>query len=283
MVVEPRGAWEHSAYQSDNQFVLEVRAQKVDPNKLVQGAGLRGREAVAELPEHRGARAAAGDRRLHQLQRRHQRHRHRQRHAAPEGRALGSGARHHPAGEEPRPAQVGQRDPDRAQGRAQRQGEDRARGQAADRRARAAAHPVVPAQLRQGRGHRQGPDRPEHRRGGGGTASRILSTARQRRLRDPHQPAVRERHPFQAGGNPGADRQDRHCRAPGADRVAHRHRRRHLRPLARRPPRRRRPARRPRRAAGLQRQRRHPGLGRRQPERGPVADPAGRRGRNGGT
>src|SRR4051794_8046455 len=42
MVVDPRGAWEHSAYQSDNQFVLEVRAQKVDPNKLVQGAGYAG-------------------------------------------------------------------------------------------------------------------------------------------------------------------------------------------------------------------------------------------------
>jgi type IV pilus assembly protein PilQ len=42
MVVEPRGTWEHSAYQSDNQFVLEVRAQKVDPNKLVQGAGYAG-------------------------------------------------------------------------------------------------------------------------------------------------------------------------------------------------------------------------------------------------
>jgi type IV pilus assembly protein PilQ len=42
MLVEPRGAWEHSAYQSDNQFVLEVRAQKVDPNKLVQGSGYAG-------------------------------------------------------------------------------------------------------------------------------------------------------------------------------------------------------------------------------------------------
>jgi len=42
MVVEPRGTWEHSAYQSDNQFVLEVRAQKVDANKLVQGAGYAG-------------------------------------------------------------------------------------------------------------------------------------------------------------------------------------------------------------------------------------------------
>ena len=42
MTVEPRGNWEHSAYQSDNQFVLEVRSQKVDPNKLVQGAGYAG-------------------------------------------------------------------------------------------------------------------------------------------------------------------------------------------------------------------------------------------------
>jgi type IV pilus assembly protein PilQ len=42
MVVEPRGAWEHSAYQSDNQFVLEVRQQKVDANKLTQGPGYAG-------------------------------------------------------------------------------------------------------------------------------------------------------------------------------------------------------------------------------------------------
>ncbi|MCC7152595.1 MAG: type IV pilus secretin PilQ, partial [Rubrivivax sp.] len=42
MVVEPRGAWEHSAYQTDNQFVLEVRPLKIDPNKLVQGPGYQG-------------------------------------------------------------------------------------------------------------------------------------------------------------------------------------------------------------------------------------------------
>ena len=42
LVVEPRGNWEHSAYQSDNQFVLEVRRQKVDPNKLTQGPGYSG-------------------------------------------------------------------------------------------------------------------------------------------------------------------------------------------------------------------------------------------------
>jgi type IV pilus assembly protein PilQ len=42
MTVEPRGNWEHSAYQSDNQFVLEVRQRKVDPNKLTQGPGYAG-------------------------------------------------------------------------------------------------------------------------------------------------------------------------------------------------------------------------------------------------
>ena len=42
MVVEPTGVWEHSAYQTDNQFVLEVRQQKIDPNKLTQGPGYSG-------------------------------------------------------------------------------------------------------------------------------------------------------------------------------------------------------------------------------------------------
>ncbi|HEY0825669.1 MAG TPA: type IV pilus secretin PilQ [Ramlibacter sp.] len=42
MVIEPRGVWEHSAYQSDTQFVVEVRQQKQDPNKLSQGPGYTG-------------------------------------------------------------------------------------------------------------------------------------------------------------------------------------------------------------------------------------------------
>jgi type IV pilus assembly protein PilQ len=42
MVVEARGNWEHSAYQTDNQFVLEVRNVTVDPNKLTQGPGYSG-------------------------------------------------------------------------------------------------------------------------------------------------------------------------------------------------------------------------------------------------
>lgn len=42
MTVTPKGNWEHSAYQSDNQFVLEVREQKVDESKLTQGPGYNG-------------------------------------------------------------------------------------------------------------------------------------------------------------------------------------------------------------------------------------------------
>ena len=42
MMIQPRGNWEHSAYQSDNQFVVEVRQQKTDPNKLTQGPGFAG-------------------------------------------------------------------------------------------------------------------------------------------------------------------------------------------------------------------------------------------------
>ena len=42
MVIEPKGLWEHSAYQSDNQFVVEVRQQKVDAGKLTQGQGYSG-------------------------------------------------------------------------------------------------------------------------------------------------------------------------------------------------------------------------------------------------
>ncbi|KAI5914201.1 type IV pilus secretin PilQ [Thauera sp. 2A1] len=37
LVVTPNGMWEHNAYQSDNQFVLEVKRIVEDPNKLVQG------------------------------------------------------------------------------------------------------------------------------------------------------------------------------------------------------------------------------------------------------
>ncbi len=44
LVIEPQGTWEHNAYQSETQFVVEVKEVKEDPTKLVQGnrTGYRG-------------------------------------------------------------------------------------------------------------------------------------------------------------------------------------------------------------------------------------------------
>ncbi len=42
MVIDPKGSWEHSAYQAGNQFVLEIRERKEDPGKLTQGPGYSG-------------------------------------------------------------------------------------------------------------------------------------------------------------------------------------------------------------------------------------------------
>lgn len=44
MVIEPTGQWEHSAYQSDEQFVVEVKEIKADPKKLTQGVGYNGQK-----------------------------------------------------------------------------------------------------------------------------------------------------------------------------------------------------------------------------------------------
>ena len=38
LVIEPKGLWEHNAYQTDTQFVVEVKPVKEDPNRLVQGS-----------------------------------------------------------------------------------------------------------------------------------------------------------------------------------------------------------------------------------------------------
>jgi type IV pilus assembly protein PilQ len=44
MVIEPKGIWEHSAYQAENRFIIEVKPIQEDPNRLVQGtrAGYKG-------------------------------------------------------------------------------------------------------------------------------------------------------------------------------------------------------------------------------------------------
>ncbi|MDR0528192.1 MAG: type IV pilus secretin PilQ [Zoogloeaceae bacterium] len=38
LTITPKGSWEHNAYQSENQFVVEVKAVLEDPNKLVQSS-----------------------------------------------------------------------------------------------------------------------------------------------------------------------------------------------------------------------------------------------------
>ncbi|MDD5471402.1 MAG: AMIN domain-containing protein, partial [Sideroxydans sp.] len=35
--IEPKGLWEYSAYQTDNKFIIEVKAVAEDPNRLVKG------------------------------------------------------------------------------------------------------------------------------------------------------------------------------------------------------------------------------------------------------
>ncbi len=42
MVIQPRGPWEHSAYQSDSQFVVELRPPRIDPSRVTQGPGYTG-------------------------------------------------------------------------------------------------------------------------------------------------------------------------------------------------------------------------------------------------
>ena len=44
MEIVPQGAWVHSAYQTDEQFVLEVKPVKIDPTKLTQGPGYSGQK-----------------------------------------------------------------------------------------------------------------------------------------------------------------------------------------------------------------------------------------------
>jgi type IV pilus assembly protein PilQ len=44
MVIEPQGQWTHSAYQSNSQFVVEVKPVKVDSSKLTPGPGYTGQK-----------------------------------------------------------------------------------------------------------------------------------------------------------------------------------------------------------------------------------------------
>lgn len=37
MIIEPKGIWEHAAYQADNKFIVEIKSVVEDTNKLVKG------------------------------------------------------------------------------------------------------------------------------------------------------------------------------------------------------------------------------------------------------
>ena len=39
IVIEPKGLWEHSAYQADNKLIVEIKPVQEDPNRLTQGGG----------------------------------------------------------------------------------------------------------------------------------------------------------------------------------------------------------------------------------------------------
>jgi len=44
MLITPKGEWEHSAYQTENELVIDVKPLKVDPKKLTQGNGYNGQK-----------------------------------------------------------------------------------------------------------------------------------------------------------------------------------------------------------------------------------------------
>jgi type IV pilus assembly protein PilQ len=42
IVIEPRGNWEHTAYQSDNRFIVEIKQQSADTDRIARGGGYTG-------------------------------------------------------------------------------------------------------------------------------------------------------------------------------------------------------------------------------------------------
>ena len=44
MVIAPQGEWEHTAYQTDSELVIEIKSLKIDPKKLTQGSGYNGQK-----------------------------------------------------------------------------------------------------------------------------------------------------------------------------------------------------------------------------------------------
>ncbi len=279
MVVEPTGNWEHSAYQSDNQFVLEVRPVKVDPNKLTQGPGYQGeklslnfqnidvRALLQVIADFTNFNVVTSDTVTGSLTLRLK--------DVPWDQALdiilqakGLGMR-----KSGNVIWIAPKDELAAKEQAELEARKKVteleplRTQAFQlnyTKAQDVANGLT------GRGGGGGG-------GSGGGRSRILSERGSVLFETAHEPALRDRHSLQARGSPGTGREDRHSGAPGADRSAHRRSERHVRPVAGRAPRRRRSPRLARRHSGLEPRRPEPGRRRRQLRRHRRPDRASRR------
>ena len=170
LVLATNGNFESMAYQSGNEYVVEIVPRAA--RRQVGGNGQRRRHGEQrpgprlqrppgdlQLPGRAGAHRPAADRRGIQPQRRRLRHGVGQRHAAPDQRAVGPGAGHRPARQGPGQAPRRQRGVGRPAGgdRQVRTGEGRRAHR--DRKPRRDDHGVHPDQLRQRRGHRQAADR----------------------------------------------------------------------------------------------------------------------------
>ena len=265
MVVTPTGSWEHSAYQTDNQFVLEVRPAKVDPNKLVPGTGYTGQrlslnfqsieirallQIIADFSDFNvvTSDSVTGTVTLRLKD-------------VPWDQALdiilqSKGLDKRRSGNV---LLIAPKD-------------ELAAKEQVDLEAKRKIADLEPMhtqafQLNYTKSDRRGERRcwaPARR--SGGANSRLLSTRGTVLVRAAYQPAVRLRHPVQARRSAGDDRPHRHRVAPGDDRGAHRRGQRQLRPRAGRQaghdrepvPRRRQPVRRHRRQLQRRRHRDRP-------------------------
>ena len=232
MVIEPKGLWEHSAYQADNKFILEVKPIQEDPNRLVQGTrqGYKGeklslnfqnievRAVLQVIADFTGLNIITSDTVTGSLTLRLK--------DIPWDQALDiimqtKGLDMRKNGNV---VLIAPREELALKEKQQLE------AQIADRRARAAAVRDVPAQLHEG----AGPAEPDHVQpqqqfglGAGQTVEHRRSgldpvEARRRHRRSADQHPVRHRHRVAARGGAADHPPDRYRGAPGADRGAHR-------------------------------------------------------------
>ena len=226
VVIQPRGNWEHSAYQTDNRFIVEVKQVVEDPNRLVRPGfigeklslnfqNVEVRAVLQVIADFTGLNIITSDTVTGNLTLRLK--------DVPWDQALdiilqSKGLDMRKTGNV---VWIAPRDELATREKLALE------AQRADRRARAAAHRELPAELSEG-----------------GDLQKILTDDKQRIL-SKRGSAVSTRAPIRsssrtrrrAGGDPQADPADRHSGAPGDDRVAHRRSARHVQPQPRRAPR----------------------------------------------